>query len=115
MFRDEIKRLEKLNGKEILIYARGEYPVKAKTKVQAVAHYQNDGTAKIKPARFIETAEERAGGWRGFIIKAVENIIAGSDMRELGKIGKIIAKDISIAVNRIRTGRLKRSITYRIR
>ena len=116
MFEEQIKQLKKVDGKTLEIYAKGEYPVKAKTPVQDVAHYQNDGTRTIKPARFIEAAEKRARGWWGFITQAVSNIIAGRQVNsELGAIGKIIAKDIMIAVNRIDTGRLKKSMKWRIK
>ena len=115
MFEDEIKRLKRVDGKTVEIYATGEYPVKAQTKVQAVAHYQNDGTKTISPARFVETAEKRADGWRGLFIRAIENVIRGGGIDELRAIGRIIAKDINAAVNRIDTGRLKRSMRYRIK
>lgn len=116
MFKEAIQQLKKVNGKTLEVYAKGHYPVKAKTKVQDVAHYQNDGTDKIGPARFVETAEKRGDGWTGLISRAFQNILKGRSVRlELGAIGKIIAKDIMFAVNRIDTGRLKKSMRWRIK
>ncbi len=104
------KNLKKLSRMEIQIYADGFYP--KGTKVSHVAKWQNDGTEKIKPARFVETAE-RKHGWATLINQSVAKYLDG-DIFELIVMGRRIAGDINLEVNRIDTGRLKQSMRYKI-
>ena len=116
MFEKMLKGLREIDGKTIEIFAKGEYPVKAKTKVQHVAKWQNDGTTRgVTPAQFVETAEAANQGWRGMIAKGVDEMLLGKGINSIKWVAKIIANDIGIACNRIRTGQLKRSFTYRIK
>lgn len=86
----------------------GVYPVKSKTHVADVARYQNDGTGTITPSRFIERAAESADHWEKEISDAVEMYLDGHE-NALGHVSGKIAGDISRMIDRIKTGRLKRS------
>lgn len=108
-----IKQLEKLDGTEIVIKADGNYPDKRSTEVQHVAHYQNDGTATIKPAKFVEKAVRAKRGWATPVFKAISKYLDGLEW-ELDTVGLQISKDINDAVNRIKTGRLKKSFGHKI-
>jgi len=109
---EELERnLKKLDGKTITIKAQGEYPVKARTKVQAVAHYQNDGTKYITPAKFVETSEQRNfRKWNEELAKGIWAFILDATDRRLQQSANVVAKDIGKAVNRIDTRRLKKSM-----
>jgi hypothetical protein len=111
MFESLLKRLKELDGSEILIRAEGEYPTKARTKVQAVAKYQNDGTDRgIKPAHFVEYAASQHSYWQEPIFQAIGKYMSGHGLGyDLRQVGLRIAYDINVAVNRIKTGRLKKS------
>lgn len=117
MFKKLIKELYRLNGTEIEIYASGEYPTKQRTKVQDVAKYQNDGTAKIKAAHFVERAARRHRHWKWPIFHAIADILfENANMKQsLNTVGLRISHDINVMVNRIRTGRLKHSMLPRIK
>ncbi len=111
MFESLRKRLKELDGMTIEIRAEGEYPTKSRTKVQHVAKYQNDGTDRgIKPARFVEKAARNHRYWQNPIFRAVGKYISGHGLgRDLQQVGLRMAYDVNIAVNRIKTGRLKKS------
>lgn len=105
-----IRNLKRLNGKSITIVAAGKYPVKAQTPVQDVAVYQNNGTDKITPAKFVEKAErQNQRKWKRKIDEAVCRFLFGDDFA-MDFAADEIAEDINKAVNRIDTGRLKKSM-----
>ncbi|MCP4709218.1 MAG: hypothetical protein GY869_11385 [Planctomycetes bacterium] len=111
MFQGLMDRLAELETTKIEIRAEGEYPVKKRTKVQAVAHYQNDGTKYIKPARFVERSARRWRYWQSHIFRAAGKYMSGHGVKyDLNQMGMRIAYDINVAVNRIKTGRLKKSM-----
>ena len=112
MLDDLIKAVKRLHGKELQIHAIGNYPVNAHTKVSHVAYWQNDGTATIKPAKFVEAAENK-NRWEKMLDKAVFEFING-DRLALEAAGFLMAKQVNRAVNRIDTGRLKQSMRHRI-
>ncbi len=110
------QRLKELDGLKIQIRGEGEYPVKARTKVQHVAVYQNDGTATIKPARFVQRAARRHRYWQMLVFRAAGRYMTGHGLgRDFNQAGLRIAYDINNAVNRIRTGRLKKSFRPHIK
>lgn len=135
MFESLVYNLRKINGKEIQIYAKGRYPVKAKTLVQNVAKWQNDGTDRgVTPAHFVEEAEAANNGWSEELLNAMDQSMFGTaiksnpfsegekititgvfSMNPFQELGRRIAADISKHCNRIRTGRLKRSFTFKIK
>jgi len=92
-----------------VISAKGNYP--KGTPVQHVAHYQNDGTATIKAAHFVEDAVERNDGWKDIVFESVSKYLAGNEWK-LDLAGLRIAHDIRDAVNRIKTGQLKSSFRH---
>jgi transcriptional regulator of nitric oxide reductase len=100
--------LQDLSRSTVQIKAVGKYPVKAATKVADVAVYQNDGTEKITPAKFVERAESQAAGWSEEIDDAVCKSLDG-DEAALQVLGTQIAADIGDMCDRIKTGRLKAS------
>lgn len=106
-----IRRLKKLGGQAITIKAIGVYPVKRQTKVQDVAVYQNNGTTRgVRPARFVETAEQsNKAKWSRMIADAVPELLNGNE-RPMIRAGDEVAKDINVAVNRIDTHRLQHSM-----
>jgi hypothetical protein len=115
MFEEAIRALQKLEQAELQIYASGEYPTKQRTKVQAVAHYQNDGTDRgVKPARFVEKAASKNRNWVNPWGQSVLKYIGG-DQSAIMDLGLRISYDINTAVNRIKTGRLKKSMLPRIK
>jgi len=109
---DEIKglisRLENLGAKGVRVKAAGKYPVARRTPVQDVAMYQNNGTERITPSRFVERAEAK-GGWDKLINNAGEAYLKGGGDIALLKAGSKIASDISDMCDRIDTGQLKAS------
>ena len=113
MFENLEKQLEKLERTTIDIRAEGEYPTKARTRVQNVAVYQNDGTATIAPSHFVERAAKSKRGWASPVFKAVSKYLDGLEW-ELDQAGLQIAYDINVAVDRIKTGRLKKSFRPKI-
>lgn len=116
LFDDLIKRVKALHGKELQIHAVGNYPVKANTKVSHVAKWQNDGTATIKPAYFVEAAENK-NRWEKMIGNAVFEFING-DRLALEAAGFLMAKQTNKAESdsgRVDTGRLKQSFRHRIK
>jgi hypothetical protein len=92
----------------------GEYPTKARTPVADVARYQNDGTEKITPSRFIERAAEESDDWSGELGDAVYRYIDSGDDSSLLAAADEMARDISRVCDRVKTGRLKRSFTGRV-
>jgi hypothetical protein len=108
--------LQRLGRTTVEIYAQGEYPTKSRTPVQHVAKYQNDGTETIKPARFVERATGRHRGWQAPIFRAAGSFLFnnGDFNQVLTDAGLRISFDINRTVNRIKTGRLKRSFRPRI-
>jgi len=124
------EQLKFIGRKRVQVYAKGRYPLKRGRKtfykdgkrgtaVQDVAHYQNDGTDKIKAARFVESAELHNRGWALDLHKMLADIYDQASrgiysLDPIKRLGEKMAKDISVACNRIDTGRLKRSFTYRI-
>lgn len=102
------RRLNELSKTEIQILAVGNYPDKRATKVSDVAHYQNDGTEKIKPSRFVERAAESKQEWHRDLHRAIGKFLDGKE-EDLTRVGRIIARDITNKCDRIRTTRLKYS------
>jgi len=100
--------VETLGRKRIDIVAEGNYPVKRNTKVADVAVYQNDGTEKITPSRFVERAAAKAGDWAEEINAASGQTLEG-DPAALDALGGQVAKAIEDMCDRIDTGRLKKS------
>lgn len=98
----------------------GKYPPTKKTKkrvkVADVAMWQNNGTERIKPARFIEKAMGKHRRWRGIISRSTRLYLFGSRRNNgnfelsYARTGRKIADDINRAVNRIDTGRLRESM-----
>jgi hypothetical protein len=107
MFEKLLEQLKKLSTKTVVIKAHGEYP--NGTPVQHVAHYQNDGTPTIKPAKFVEAAIREHRKWKTPTREAIAGFLSGNDSA-LENLGWRVATDINVAVNRIRTGRLKTSM-----
>ena len=116
MFEEMIRQLDELDGLEIEISAKGVYPNRQRTPVQHVAKFQNDGTEHIEPARFVEEAERRNKRWwiDRLAEGAFEFVFEGHE-RDLHKAGRIMARDINDAVNRIDTRRLRRSFRHVIK
>ncbi len=113
-----LKQLKKLEKTSIEIRAEGEYPVKARTPVQKVAKWQNDGAilwhgGKIKPSHFVEKAARSKRGWASPIFKSVSKYLDGLEW-ELETAGLQIAYDINERVDRIKTGRLKKSFRPKV-
>jgi hypothetical protein len=96
------------------IKAVGRYPVKRRTRVADVAVYQNDGTEKISPARFVERAEALADGWKDEIEDGIDGYIEGQPAA-LHIAGTQIAADITDMCDRIDTGRLKASFRTEVK
>ncbi len=120
MFERMIQDLERLERTEIQIQATGNYPTKRRTAVADVAVYQNDGTATIKPAHFVEKAARARGGWggqRSILWRSVGNILFhnGPFDLDLEQAGLKISADIADFCKRIRTGRLKASFLPKIK
>ena len=110
MFDDVIRRLDDLDGMVVKIAAKGRYPVKARTLVQNVAKWQNDGTERIKPAKFVEMAEGRhLRMWLFLLAQGAFELVFDGEDRGIRKAGWTMAEDINKAVNRIDTGRLRES------
>jgi hypothetical protein len=114
LFDDLEKRLDDLGDTTVEVYAEGNYPDKKETKVQNVAVWQNDGTERIKAAKFVEAAVKKHREWKTEMGRAIARFLNGEE-KAFEKFGARIAEDIGIAVNRIDTGRLKRSMVYRIK
>ncbi len=118
MFLDDLENhLRQLEKTTIEIRAEGNYPNNSArrsrrsglgTRVQEVAVYQNDGTATIKASHFVERKAKSKRGWASPIFQAVSKYLDGLTW-ELDTVGLLISKDINDAVDRIRTGRLKKS------
>ncbi len=109
-----LQYLEVLSDMQIELYASGEYPeTKRRTPVQDVAFYQNDGTKTIKPARFVDKAIRKARGWQSPIFRGVADIFNNGSTHMMEQALIKASFDISAATNRIKTGRLKRSFSYR--
>lgn len=79
-----------------------------------MAVYQNDGTATITPARFVERAEARAGEWLDNVRVAVIGHI-DTEGAALDRLGRRVARDINDMCDRIRTRRLKHSFRHVIK
>lgn len=83
------------------------------TLVQHVSKYQNDGTQYIKPAQYVERAARRARYWQTPVFRAVYNGVFEKGRHDFSDlimdIGLNASYDINKMVNRIRTGRLKKS------
>ena len=109
-----LQNLQSLHGTTIDIRGDGEYPVKARTPVQDVAVYQNDGTATITASHFVERSAAQHRGWVTPIFAAVSKYLDLGLKWELDQVGLEIAKDINDAVDRIRTGRLKKSFRPKV-
>lgn len=102
-----------LGRKRLNVVAGGKYP-KSRIPVAHNAKWQNDGTDRVKPARFVETAESANGKWRTQNNAAVWDFLTGGGDVALLKLGLRISDDISKACNRIDTGRLKGSFLPKI-
>jgi hypothetical protein len=98
----------------ISVESQGEYPVRSRTPVSDVCRYQNDGTEKISPSKFIERAEDAADGWDREISNGIDGYLEGSGDGPLQEAADEIAKDISTMCDRVNTGRLKRSFEGKI-
>lgn len=84
--------------------------MKARTKVSDVHRYQNDGTEKITPSRYVERAEEASDEWSDELGNAMDHFI-GNNESALQDAADTMAKDISDMCDRVKTGRLKSSFT----
>lgn len=117
MFEKTIRDLQILEKKVVEIHGSGEYPTKKRTKVQAVAKYQNDGTETIKPARFVEKSARKHRHWATAIFRTVSRYLFQQSNLEqsLEEVGLKISYDINVMIDRIRTGRLKASMRPRIK
>jgi hypothetical protein len=102
------RELEKVGRTTITVRATGTYPVKRETRVADVAVYQNNGTERISPSRFVERADVAAGGW---VEEADRDIAAAlnGDGDALQRLGDAVAEGIHVMCDRIDTGRLKAS------
>lgn len=109
MIREQLNELERT---EIEIVAKGNYPDNRRTKVSDVAHYQNDGTEKIKASRFVERTASAKREWHRPLFLAIGKYLDGNE-QDLTRVGRIIANDINQKVDRIRTGRLRESFVSR--
>ena len=114
-----ISQVEKLGDIELIIKAKGHYPVKRKTKVQDVAVYQNDGTenadgtTRIKASHFVERTATQKRYWLKPLQRAIGKWFSGNEYA-LQKVGAKMATDINKKVDRIRTGRLRESFVLLI-
>ena len=113
MLEDITKHLKELERMELQIVAEGNYPTKAQTPVAHVAMYQNDGTEKIKPARFVQKAAASKNDWRMKVYAAILAYLDGNNDSIL-KVGKTIADDIMFKIGRIDTRRLRMSLVPKI-
>jgi hypothetical protein len=113
VLKELLKQVEDLHDVEIQIEAEGEYPTKARTKVDDVAWWQNYGTEKIKPAYFVEKAERKNRSWLARLNRAMAAWFNG-DEYDMEQAAMKIAYDINVAVNRIKTGRLKKSMRGKV-
>ena len=77
--------------------------------------YQNDGTEKISPSKFVERAEKAARGWSAEIADAVGRYLFNGDMTALLKLGVKVADDITTMIDRIDTRHLKGSMKVTIK
>ena len=116
---DDLKQMiteaESLASSVVDISSHGVYPeTKRRTKVQDVAKYQNDGTATISPAKYVERAAAQANGWAPEIREAIIQYIDGS-LAGLHSLGRKAARDINDMCDRIRTRRLKHSFRHLIK
>ena len=110
-----INQARSLASKQVDISSHGVYPEsKKRTKVQDVAVYQNDGTATIAPARFVERAEARAGDWVFEIRNAIIDYI-DSEGAALDLLGRVVSRNINDMCDRIKTRRLKHSFRHVIK
>ena len=118
-----LQNLQSLHGTAIEIRGEGNYPNISKrrsrraglgTRVQEVAVYQNDGTATITASHFVERSAAQHRGWATPIFAAVSKYLDLGLKWELDQVGLEIAKDINDAVDRIRTGRLKKSFRPKV-
>jgi|SRR3972149_4033894 len=107
-------QLENLDGSELWISALGVYPTRKRTEVAAVAVYQNDGTATITPARFVERAESKAGAWQDEMAIDTWETING-DSTAIHRLGERIARAINDMCDRIDTRRLKHSFHHLVK
>ena len=96
------------------VQSQGRYPTKARTLVADVARYQNDGTEKITPSKFIERARAQAVGWDDEIDAALAEFFAGGGDAALMAAARKIAADISRVCDRIKTGQLKASFEGKV-
>lgn len=107
-----IKRLEKINKNEITVVAKGQYPDKRGTLVRDVAKWQNDGTERIKPSHFLERTIDQKKGWSSNIKRALSEYLFKKHYGLFRSLGNVIARDISRNVDRIKTGRMKKSFKH---
>ena len=116
MFEKTIRDLQILSRTDVEIHGSGEYPVGKRIKVQKVAKFQNDGTETIKPARFVERAAGKHRHWQNPLFRAVSNyLFKNANLEQILKnVGLKISYDINVVTDRIKTGRLKKSMRPRI-
>lgn len=105
----KISRLTKLRSLVVVVKSQGRYPTKARTLVADVCRYQNNGTERISPSRFIERAELEAIGWQEEKKRAYDAFLRVGGVEVLSWLANLIARDISRVCDRIRTGQLKDS------
>ena len=91
----------------------GEYPNKSRTAVVDVARYQNDGTDRISPSRFIERAAEASDEWVSELQKGIAGYL-NENPYALKAAAAAMARDVSIMCDRIKTRQLKRSFIGRV-
>lgn len=92
---------------ELRVVAKGNYP--KGTEVQHVCFWQNNGTDRIKAARFVEKAARSNYQWRRVLNVSFKAFLDGKSNSLMPAISRIAA-DIGKAVNRIDTGQLKTSM-----
>lgn len=105
----KIRRLRQLQRVTVVVRSQGRYPTKARTLVADVCRYQNDGTERITPARFIERAVAEMYEWQDEVDTALSAYLAGAGREVFAGLAKQVASDISRICDRIRTGQLKAS------
>lgn len=110
-----IRRLEKINRNEIAVIAKGKYPDKRGTRVKDVAKWQNEGTERIKASRFVERTIDQKKGWSSNVKRALSGYLFKGQSGLFKSLGSVIARDISRNVDRIKTGRMKKSFKHVMR
>lgn len=78
-----------------------------------VAHYQNEGTDKVSPARFVERAAAENDNWSEEVEETMDEYTDGNE-GALRALATEVASDIGDACDRVKTGKLKASFRGQI-